>query len=150
MGLHGFFQLLAELNVLGQRMSPEETKNHAVELDLFGCYYYLIKHCLVEQDMLSLKKARQQQQQQQENYTRLYIDEHNPEAYTRTAPSGSTHPAVNALHRALSRRFSPERTRFHAGDRFSTTQKRVGQEDRVKQKETSHLQKLASAVEHGT
>ncbi|KAF9945062.1 hypothetical protein BGZ72_001685, partial [Mortierella alpina] len=95
--------------------------------------------------MLSLKKARQQQQQQQENYTRLYINEHNPEAYTPTAPLGSTHPAVNALHRALSRRFSPERTRIHAGDRFSTTQKRVGQEDRVKQKEES-LQRLASAV----
>ncbi|KAF9967645.1 hypothetical protein BGZ70_008772 [Mortierella alpina] len=148
MGLHGFFQFLAESNILGQRMSAEETKNHAVELDLFGCYYYLIKHWLVEEDMRNLKRARQLQhfQQQQPNLPRLYLSEDDPCKLMPVPPPASAQPpVVYALHRTLLKNFSPDHTRIHAGDTTATTQKNVGLEDRVKQKNTN-LQQLTAAV----
>lgn len=146
MGLHGFFQYLADMDILGRRMSPDATKDLAVDLDLFGCYYFLIKYWLVEEDMKNLKTTRQQQQQQQQARPRLFINEQDPLKLTRQPPSGSSHPpVVYALHRGLSKRFSQSLTQVHAGDVFSTTQRCVGQEDRLKQKETN-MQNLATAV----
>ncbi|CAO3570258.1 unnamed protein product [Mortierella alpina] len=149
MGLHQFFQFLANSNILGQRMSAEETKNHAVELDLFGCYYYFIKYWLVEDDMRNLRQTRQQQrfQQQQPDVPRLYIDGNDPTRYTLVPPPASKQPpVVHALHRTLLKSFSPDRTRIHAGDTIATTQKKVWLEGRLKQKDTN-LEHLTAAVD---
>ncbi|KAF9556935.1 hypothetical protein EC968_007875 [Mortierella alpina] len=150
MGLRDFFPFLSEIGVLGQRQSNEETLQLDVELDLFGCYYNLIKYWLAETDVKELEKELQlkqeQQQQQQQHLVQLYFDPSDTLKLTDVPPLTSTHhPVVCALHSTLCKSFSQNRTRIHAGDIYSTLQKCVGQEDRAKQRHIQ-LEKLHREV----
>ncbi|KAG0215280.1 hypothetical protein BGX28_000499 [Mortierella sp. GBA30] len=124
-------------------MSPEETKSLDVEVDLFGCCYYLIKYWLVEQDIKEIRRSQQQEEPQQQ--PRLYT----APSYGLTAhpPPGKQYgPVIYALHQLFSKYFDPTFTRIHAGDIQGTVQKSVGIEKREKQKR-DYIDHLESATE---
>jgi len=54
-------------------------------------------------------------------------------------------PVIQSLHNTFAKNFSQDKTRIHAGDINSTLQKCVGQEQRLKQRDTQ-LEKLRTEV----